>query len=217
MLCMLCFSEMEPEWTYLHCRTCLFRTCQVPPPKATKIGPHIPGRPQLPGNDEDTSTEGEEDNTDQTLEELRRLAPEDNVDEFMLWVDGSGGENEWGVGMLDARDEKTQQWAGRKRYLEALQAMEAKWNYCDGHIAECLGLYLALRYAQDMAQTTTGGGIIVCDRTAALKNLIDKPLKDPVQQMVFELTKHAMVKALDRHSYITFVHKKVYGYKKLGS
>ena len=112
MRCMLCFSEMEPEWTYLHCRTCLFRACQVPPPKATKIGPHIPGRLQLLGNYEDTSTEGKEDDTDQMLEELRRLAPEGNVDEFMLWVDGSGGENEWGVGMLDARDEKTQQCAG---------------------------------------------------------------------------------------------------------
>ena len=70
------------------------------------------------------------------------MAPEDNVDEFMLWMDGSGGENEWGVGMLDARDEKTQQWAGLNRYLEALQAMETKWNYCDAHIAECLGKYL---------------------------------------------------------------------------
>ena len=45
---------------------------------------------------------------------------------------------------------------------------------------------------------------------------MDKPLKDPVQRMVLELTKHAMVKALDRHSYITFVHKKVYGYEKIG-
>ena len=75
-------------------------------------------------------------------------------------------------------------------------------------------MYQTLRYAENRAQTTAGGGIIVCDRTAALKNLIDNPLKDPVHQMVFELTKHAMVKALDRHSYITFVHKKVYGYKK---
>ena len=46
---------------------------------------------------------------------------------------------------------------------------------------------------------------------------MDKLLKDPVQQMVFELKKDAMVKALDRHSYITFVYKKAYGYKKLGS
>ena len=81
-------------------------------------------------------------------------------------------------------------------------------------MAEGLGLYSVLSYARQQAVTRTGGGLIVCDRTAMLKNLMDKPIKDPVDQMLLNLIRHAMVKALTAHRYVTFVHKTCYGYGK---
>ena len=222
-----CRSELAPEWPYLCCRACL-----TPPPRARRVGPRVPGRPvQQPPtgscaaasetvkpsdteDDEDTSTEEEEDSPDAGRSEDPLLLHAVNADEFELWIDGSGGDDVWGVGLVDARIEFFQSLGGRNKSLGALRDMGERCNYCDGHMAEGLGLYCALSYAWERAVTATGGGIIVCDRTAALKNLIDKPLRHPVRQMVLDLIRHAMLKALAVHRYVTFVHKKCYGYDK---
>ena len=85
-------------------------------------------------------------------------------------------------------------------------------HYCDGHIAEAIGLYFALSYARRLPAGGTGGGIIICDRMALLGNLAGKSIVDPVKQRAVDLVKHSLWKLLSVHDYVTFVYKGLYGY-----
>ena len=47
---------------------------------------------------------------------------------------------------------------------------------------------------------------------ALLGNLVGTGIADPVNQMAVDLVKHSMWKLLSVHPYVTFVHKRLYGY-----
>ena len=130
-----------------------------------------------------------------------------DVNEFEVWVDGSGGKRTWGVGMADVREEKEFIYGGYEKYLGALRTGKE-----DGNMAEVLGLYIGLSYARAEAQTTTGGGIIVCDKTSLLVNIMQNTVTDPVTAVGLNLVRHAMIKTLETHTYVRFVHKRFYGY-----
>ena len=52
----------------------------------------------------------------------------------------------------------------------------------------------------------------MCDKTSLLTNIIKNTVTDPVTAVGLNLVRHAMIKTLEVHTYIRFVHKKFYGY-----
>ena len=198
--------------------------CLTPPPRARRIGPGIPGPPPTTracdsGEAKAPSAAASSgDNIaiarrQQTVASNMATAPWMtwppvwDVNEFEIWVDGSGGKVTWGVGLADVRDKEDIIYGGYQKNLGALQDGRE-----DGNMAEVLGLYCGLSYARDRARTATGGGIIVCDKTSLLTNIIKNTVTDPVTAVGLNLVRHAMIKTLEVHTYIRFVHKKFYGY-----
>ena len=152
---------LGPEWPYLGCRICM----TLPPP-ARRLGPHIPGTPSTGDRhccDESTTEVQQALSVDDASPvgpasaggvaeddpEEPPAAPSDgDHQEFLLGVDGSGGEDVWAVGLLDWRKPQEMSIGGRNINLGALRAMGDRMHYCDGHIAEAIGLYCALSYTQ---------------------------------------------------------------------
>ena len=202
----------------------------TPPPPARRIGPHVPGRPSTVDrhrSDESTtevqqalSVDGVPTIVSVSSGGVAEEAPEEPTaapshgehQEFLLGVDGSGGDDVWAVGLLDWRKPQEMSIGGRNINLGALRAMGDRMHYCDGHIVEAIGLYCALSYARSLPVKGTGGGLIVCDRMALLGNLAGTRIADPVNQMGVNLVKHSMWKLLSVHRYVTFVYKGLYGY-----
>ena len=135
-----------------------------------------------------------------------RWPPTLNINEFELWEDGSGGKDTWGVGVADVRLRRDLMYGGYEMHLGDIRDGRE-----DGNMAEILGLYCALSYARDKARTTTGGGIIVCDKTSLLTNILRNDATDPVTAVGHNLVRHAMIRTLEVHSYVRFVHKRWYG------
>ena len=132
---------------------------------------------------------------------------------FNVAVDGSGGDDFWGIGLLDQPKRKGLYFGGRCMNLGVLRAMGGRCRYCDAHICEALALYFGLSYARQMYGGRNGCGIVICDRTALLTNAAGSALENPVFQMAVDFVLHQMAKALDVFSSIRFVQKRCHGHK----
>ena len=174
-----CPSQVDRTWPFLCCPACLTppprarrpeRRLPGPPtqgpPNPRRIGPGIPGPPpttracdsgQAPSAAASSGDDIAIARRQQTVASNMATAPWMtwppvwDVNEFEIWVDGSGGKVTWGVGLADVRDEKDIIYGGYKKYLGALRDGRE-----DGNMAEVLGLYCGLSYARDRARRTTG-------------------------------------------------------------
>ena len=231
-----CPNRVDKTWPFLSCRVCLTpppaarrleQRLPEPPPEAPptprRIGPTIPGPPPTTKAYNSAVTRAPSAATSSgrhfvvkgtqmrdaaysTTVPWLRWPPTLNINEFELWEDGSGGKDTWGVGVADVRLRRDLMYGGYEMHLGDIRDGRE-----DGNMAEILGLYCALSYARDKARTTTGGGIIVCDKTSLLTNILRNDATDPVTAVGHNLVRHAMIRTLEVHSYVRFVHKRWYG------